>query len=111
MRFLVDAQLPPALARWIARQGHDAQHVAGLGLEAASDGLIWEQALASAAVIVTKDQDFARRRAAAADGPHVVWMRVGNTRRSALLRWFPSAFPEILLALERGEPIVEVRRP
>jgi len=24
MRFLVDAQLPPALARWLAAQGHEA---------------------------------------------------------------------------------------
>ncbi|WP_196502044.1 DUF5615 family PIN-like protein [Aestuariivirga litoralis] len=27
MRFLVDALLPPALARWLAEQGHDALHV------------------------------------------------------------------------------------
>jgi len=26
MRFLVDAQLPPALARWLAAQGHEAEH-------------------------------------------------------------------------------------
>jgi predicted nuclease of predicted toxin-antitoxin system len=30
MRFLVDAQLPPALANWLAAQGHDAAHVADL---------------------------------------------------------------------------------
>jgi predicted nuclease of predicted toxin-antitoxin system len=24
MRFLIDAQLPPALARWLAAQGHEA---------------------------------------------------------------------------------------
>jgi predicted nuclease of predicted toxin-antitoxin system len=28
MRFLADAQLPPALARWIALNGHEAGHVA-----------------------------------------------------------------------------------
>ena len=27
MRLLVDAQPPPALARWLTAQGHDAQHV------------------------------------------------------------------------------------
>jgi predicted nuclease of predicted toxin-antitoxin system len=32
MRFLVDAQLPPALARWLAEKGHDARHVADVGL-------------------------------------------------------------------------------
>ena len=27
MRFVIDAQLPPALARWLAAQGHEAEHV------------------------------------------------------------------------------------
>ncbi len=27
MRFLVDAQLPPVLARWLCEAGHDARHV------------------------------------------------------------------------------------
>ncbi|HSM28057.1 MAG TPA: DUF5615 family PIN-like protein [Thioalkalivibrio sp.] len=35
MRFLVDAQLPPALARWLSAQGCPADHVADLGMEAA----------------------------------------------------------------------------
>jgi predicted nuclease of predicted toxin-antitoxin system len=37
MRFLVDAQLPPALARWLTAKGHDAVHIADLGMRAASD--------------------------------------------------------------------------
>lgn len=28
MKFLVDAQLPPALARWIVAQGHATAHTA-----------------------------------------------------------------------------------
>lgn len=27
MRFLVDAQLPPALARWLAAKSHETVHV------------------------------------------------------------------------------------
>ncbi|MGM0984784.1 MAG: DUF5615 family PIN-like protein [Pseudomonadota bacterium] len=45
MRFLVDAQLPPALARWLTEQGHHAEHVADLKMEAASDAAIWRWAL------------------------------------------------------------------
>lgn len=37
MRFLIDEQLPTALARWIVSQGHDAQHVFDVGLGGASD--------------------------------------------------------------------------
>lgn len=31
MRFLIDAQLPVALARWLAAGGHEAAHVGDLG--------------------------------------------------------------------------------
>ncbi len=40
MRFLIDAQLPPALARWLSGQGHEAEHVADRGMQAASDSAI-----------------------------------------------------------------------
>ena len=32
MRFLVDQQLPPALARFLAAGGHLAEHVSDIGL-------------------------------------------------------------------------------
>ena len=44
MNFLVDAQLPPALARWIATTGHQAAHVFDLGFHTANDPMIWERA-------------------------------------------------------------------
>ena len=37
MKFIVDAQLPPALARWLREQGHQAEHVAEAGLREAED--------------------------------------------------------------------------
>lgn len=72
MRFLVDVQLPPALARWLVERGHQAGHVADLGIAGASDRVVWERAAITGAVIVTKDEDFALRRAVAAEGPVVV---------------------------------------
>lgn len=36
-RFLIDAQLPPALARWLVAQGHAAEHVNDAGLDGADD--------------------------------------------------------------------------
>jgi predicted nuclease of predicted toxin-antitoxin system len=69
MRFLVDAQLPPALARFLAANGHEAQHLADLGLQAASDAVIWDAAPSSKSAIVTKDEDFANRS---------IWRRSGQ---------------------------------
>jgi predicted nuclease of predicted toxin-antitoxin system len=48
MQFLIDAQLPPALARWLSSAGHHAEHVADIGLAGARDGEIWAYALSAA---------------------------------------------------------------
>jgi predicted nuclease of predicted toxin-antitoxin system len=75
MRFLVDAQLPIALARWLTAKGFEANHVSDLGLEAASGTDIWNYAVTDMAIIVSKDEDFAQRRMLSRAGPVVVWLR------------------------------------
>ena len=58
MKFLIDANLPPALARWLASEGHEAHHVSDFGLEAVPDKTIWAYARELDACVVTKDEDF-----------------------------------------------------
>jgi predicted nuclease of predicted toxin-antitoxin system len=108
MRFLVDAQLPPALARWLAAAGHDAEHIADRGLTTAKDDAIWAHALATTRAIITKDEGFHARLALEGAGPTIIWVRLGNTRKRELLAWFEQRLPEILDALERGESIIEL---
>ena len=43
MRFLVDAQLPPALARWLAQEGHEAEHVFYCFPPGITDTAIWNE--------------------------------------------------------------------
>ena len=107
MRFLVDAQLPPALARRIEALGQSAENVFECGLATASDEAIRSYAAKTQAVIVTKDEDFAVRRILQG-GPAVVWVRIGNTRRVELLRRIEADFSAIVVALERGETLVEI---
>jgi predicted nuclease of predicted toxin-antitoxin system len=108
VRFIVDAQLPPALARHLQLLGHEAEHVIDLGLERASDRDIWEVAAAQSAIIVTKDEDFGAMRAIQQEGPAILWIRTGNTTTPTLLETLMAAWPLIFEALERGEPIIEV---
>ena len=108
MRFLVDAQLPPVLARWIAAKGHYAQHVADFGMAGAPDQQIWEKAIELKSVIISKDEDFIQM-ASTVGGPQIIWVTSGNTSKSALLGIMEKAFPQIIEALEFGEQIVEVR--
>ena len=63
--------------------------------------------MSASAVILTKDEDFARRKALGGPGPAVIWIRLPNVRRLALLTWFEKALPDIASALERGETLVE----
>jgi predicted nuclease of predicted toxin-antitoxin system len=108
VRFLVDANLPPALADWLTGRGCDAIHVRETGSASRPDREIWSEALAGGFLIITKDQDFARRRSLTIHGPSVVWIRLGNTRRAALLAHLERVWPQLEAALERGEPIVEI---
>lgn len=68
MRFLVDGQLPPALARWLVARGHAAEHVGDVGMQTASDSAVWDYALGESAAIITKDEDFAQRKILARGG-------------------------------------------
>lgn len=109
MNFLVDAQLPPALAVWLRAAGHAAAHVQDVGLRDADDGLIWDHALRTSAAIVTKDEDFAARAAYTTDtAPVVVWLRVGNTTNRALRAWLESRLPGFLGLVSQGHRLVEV---
>ena len=108
MRLLVDAQLPPALARWLTSQGHDAQHVFDVGLAQAADTVIRQRATETIAVIITKDEDFIVRSQLSGGGPPVIWIRYGNVRRADLLRRFSESWPGVAQALERGEALIEL---
>ena len=55
MQFLVDAQLPPALARLIAESGPVAEHITDIGSGEAADRDLWRYALSHQAVIVTNN--------------------------------------------------------
>jgi predicted nuclease of predicted toxin-antitoxin system len=65
--------------------------------------------MAIEAVIISKDEDFARRRGIVSSGPVIVWLRIRNTSRRSLLRRFASLFPGVLAALQHGETLIEVR--
>ena len=107
MRFLVDEQLPTALARWIVEQGHEAEHVFDIGLGGASDSAIWLCAAKTNAIIITKDQDFVAL-AKIDSSVGLVWLRSGNRPRKILLEQMEIVFKDICEALASGEKIVEV---
>lgn len=109
MKFLVDAQLPPALALWLREAGHDAQAVREVGLRDAEDADIWNHALKTGAVLITKDEDFPTRAQQTDTSPVIVWLRIGNATNRILRQWFMPQLPQILAWIEQGVRVLEIR--
>ena len=109
MRFLVDAQLPPALASWLNARGHAAKAVRDINLRNASDSAIWEFAATDGCVVLTKDEDFIERTLRTQVGPQIVWLRIGNCTNRILFVWLEPLLPAIVQQLETGIRLVEVK--
>jgi predicted nuclease of predicted toxin-antitoxin system len=107
MKFLIDAQLPPALAGWLRDRGHEAEHVFDIGMVGASDVEIASRAEQAGAVLVTKDEDFTALRLPDRFG--LLWLRCGNATNRALFAWLEPRWPEIERLLSAGEQFVEAR--
>jgi len=110
MRFLIDAQLPPAVARLIASHGQEARAVRDVGLRDASDAEIWTFASQGNWAVVTKDEGFVDRTMRETAGPQVVWIRIGNSTNRALLDCLDPLLPDVIREILAGQRVVEVKR-
>jgi predicted nuclease of predicted toxin-antitoxin system len=77
-KFLVDNQLPNALAVWLETKGCGAEHVLNLKLGQAKDEEIWRRAAELGCVIISKDEDFTQITLLRPEPVAVVWLRIGN---------------------------------
>lgn len=76
MRLLIDANLSPRVAARLCEAGHDAVHVADIGMLAAADQAILAHAASSGLVIISADTDFGELLAVSgATRPSVVLLR------------------------------------
>ena len=103
MKLVLDAGLPPRLAKALVRKGHVAWHVTDCGMLEAKDRDIGRFAAEQGAVMVTGNSDFT------AGGPPVVWLRLGASASGALEKALLAALPQIAAAIEAGEGLVEIR--
>lgn len=108
MNFLIDNHLPSALVRWLQAKGHTATHVRDVHLNQANDTVIWNHALQHGCVIITKDEDFADLSLLRSETTPVIWLRIGNCRKPALISTMEARWPQIEQKLAAGEQIIEV---
>lgn len=109
MKFLVDNQLPAALARFIESRGCHAKHVLDIGLAGASDIEIFRYAEAEGHILVSKDEDFLHLMLQPSVSAGLVWVRIGNCRKQHLLDAFDRMWDRLVERIEAGERIIEVR--
>lgn len=105
MNFLVDAQLPPGLCRWLEARGHEAAHVSE------RDGPLADEAVALWAegeglILVSKDDDFLTIRLP--DRFAFLWLRCGNATNRALAEWLGARWDRVEQLLNRGERVIEL---
>lgn len=108
MKFIVDAQLPPALARFLTGLGEEAIHVLDAGLLEANDSEIWDFALNHDWIIISKDEDFPFRAAMIQSPPRIIWVRVGNCSKQRLIDIFSTYWDSIKAEFNAGALLVEL---
>jgi predicted nuclease of predicted toxin-antitoxin system len=109
LKFLIDNQLPPALARFVQSEFEkSAVHGADIGLRDASDAEVWSYASANNLILISKDEDFANM-VLIRPTAKLIWVRIGNCRRVILLESFRRMWPRIVEWLACGEVLAEIR--
>jgi predicted nuclease of predicted toxin-antitoxin system len=88
MKLLFDQNLSFKLCRLLGDLFPDSSQVRMLGLDKATDAVVWDYAKANDFILVTLDADYADATALRGPPPKVIWLRCGNQ---------PTAYVEQLL--------------
>jgi predicted nuclease of predicted toxin-antitoxin system len=85
MKLLLDENLSRRLVPFLQKDFPGSTQVALLGLEQASDLVIWHHAKNNDFVMVTRDADFEELSSVHGMPPQVIWLRTPNQSKSAVL--------------------------
>jgi predicted nuclease of predicted toxin-antitoxin system len=109
MTIWIDAQLSPAIAKWIAENFPvTAVALRDIGLRDASDRQIFSAAQQAGAVVMTKDSDFVELINRLGSPPQVIWLTCGNTSNVRLKQILSTTLLQAVQLLQAGEPLVEI---
>ncbi|HMV49719.1 MAG TPA: DUF5615 family PIN-like protein [Blastocatellia bacterium] len=109
MAIWIDAQLSPAIAKWIAENFPlTAVALRDIGLRDATDRQIFTAAQQAGIVVMTKDSDFVELVNRYGPPPQVIWLTCGNTSNARLKQILTETLPQAVQLLQAGEPLVEI---
>ena len=91
IKLLFDQNLSYRLVVRLQNAFPGSVHIASIGLDTSSDFNVWQYAKENDFTIVTKDSDFNELSTLYDFPPHIIWLRLGNSRVSvaeqALLKY------------------------
>ena len=104
MKFLVDAQLPARLARFLSSAGHDAVHTSDLPEgNRTTDARMAELADGDDRIVVTKDRDFRDGHLLTGSPRRLLVVATGNITNNALLALFETHLDAIVDTLDEAD--------
>ena len=80
IKLLFDQNLSFRLVGRLNDSYPNSKHIASIGLDKASDRDVWKYAKDYGYTIVTKDSDFNELCTLYDFPPHIIWLRLGNSR-------------------------------
>jgi predicted nuclease of predicted toxin-antitoxin system len=86
MKLLLDENLSRRIVPFLQNAYPGTSQVVLLGLESASDREIWQIAKDNDFVIVTRDADFEELSVVLGQPPKIIWLKVKNQSRAAILK-------------------------
>ena len=110
MKFLVDAQLPRRLARWLQQRGHDVVHTLDLAQKnRTADSSLLAQTHTEQRALITKDTDFQIALELGHGPPKLLLVTTGNIHNDELLQLF-SRHEATLFGLLEQHTFIELSR-
>jgi predicted nuclease of predicted toxin-antitoxin system len=104
MKFLIDAQLPHRLSRWLHAEGHDAVHTRDLPEKNRTiDTTINQLSIREQRVVITKDEDFVDLFLLRHEPYKLLLVATGNINNKELQQLFQSNLDAIVSAFETYE--------
>ena len=101
MKFLVDAQLPPRLARWLQAKGHETTHTRDLPKgNRSGDIAINELSVREQRAVITKDEDFVDMLLLFHQPYKLLLISTGNISNKELEKLFQNNFEAIVSAFD-----------
>ncbi len=112
MKFWLNANLSPKIAKWLRQEFKvDCVALLELKVESLSDEEIFNHAKKENIIVITKDFDFANLVISRGSPPQVLILSIGNCTNKELVEILKKNFKSALEQIQKGQAVVEIRRP